>query len=188
MHFAGDKPTWTLRGSDGGTFALYVRDALGITTPTATAIPPLTPPVPRADLTVPAGFAADWDRWWTHVLGSGRTAGGAEHGSARWPQGLPPRLRDTCADWRGNPAGSEARRARDTTRRAFGPLLHELIGELEEELGRPAAFTLELIELPVQGQFWRRLDRDTALVSTELLGSRNLIAPLESVLRELEGL
>ena len=172
---------------DGGTFALYVRDALGVATPTAAAIPPLTPAVARADLTVPPGFAADWDRWWVHSLGSGRTAGEAEHTPGRWPSGLPDRLRTAYADWQPVPGSPEARKARDGARTVFSQSLQELIADLKQELAREPVFTLELIFLPVEGQFWRRLDTHTVLVSVELLCSRNVIAPLESVIRDIEG-
>jgi hypothetical protein len=43
-----DDSTWMVSSGDRGTFALYVRDALGINSPTADAIPLLSPAVPLA--------------------------------------------------------------------------------------------------------------------------------------------
>ncbi len=122
-----------------------------------------------------------------HSLGSGRTAGEAEHTPGRWPSGLPGRLRTAYADWQPVPGSPEARKARDGARTVFSQSLQELIADLKQELGREPVFTLELIFLPVEGQFWRRLNTHTVLVSVELLCSRNVIAPLESVIRDIEG-
>jgi hypothetical protein len=63
--------------------------------------------------------------------------------------------------------------------------LHELVTEPDQELGRRPIFKLDVIQIPVDGQFWLRLTRDRVLVSEELMLSRNLVAPLESVIREL---
>ena len=38
MKFPGDS-TWVITSGDGGTFALFVRDALGISTPAADSVP-----------------------------------------------------------------------------------------------------------------------------------------------------
>lgn len=183
MDLSGNS-TWVVSSGGGGTFALYVRDALAISTPAADSIPPLTPPVPRATgIEVPPGFAQEWDHWWRENLGAGRVAGGAEHVHARWPTGLPEQLRDAHAEW------AQSRREADSLRgdamARFSELLNEVVGELEEELGRSPVFALDLIELPVEGEFWRRLGPGTVLISEQLKRSRNVIAPLESVLRDL---
>lgn len=176
MNFPGDS-TWTISNNDSHTFALYVRDALGIDTPTAASIPPLHPPVPRSGLPVPHGFADAWDRWWE-----------GSHGTPRlpdlWPPSLPEELWIAYSQWR-DPTGPEATRIRDQVRRTFGQSIHELVTDLERELGHRPVFCLELVQIPVEGQYWRRLTKDTVLVSDGLMSSRNLIAPLESVIREL---
>ncbi|PWK79540.1 hypothetical protein C8D88_12467 [Lentzea atacamensis] len=175
MNFRGDS-TWVISSGDGGTFALFVRDALGISTPTADSVPRLTPPVPRmTDVEVPPGFAQAWDRWWLESDPSG---------PGREPFGLPDRLREAYLRWN-DPWSPEARHARDEVSRTFSASLHELITELEQELGHRPIFTLEILQIPVEGQFWRRLGPAKVLISEELMRSRNVIAPLESVIREL---
>ncbi|MGW4211160.1 hypothetical protein ACWEIJ_24430 [Lentzea sp. NPDC004789] len=59
------------------------------------------------------------------------------------------------------------------------------MADLEQELGHRPIFELEVLQIPVEGQFWQRLRRDKVLASEELLASRNVIAPLESVIRDL---
>lgn len=170
-----ERASWLINSGGADTFVLYVRDALGIDTPTATAIPPLTPPVARIDAELPDGFAADWDRWWTGTLNRSGTR----------PAGLPEQLHAAHLHWS---SAADTAEGRDRTREAFSATLYDLINELKTELGHEPVFTLSLLELPVRGQFWRRIDGKTVLVSTELLRSRNIIAPLESVIRELAGL
>lgn len=176
MNFPGDS-TWSISSDDSHTFALYVRDAFGIETPTAASIPPLRPAVPRSELTVPHGFADAWDRWWDRA-----------HGTPRlpdvWPPSLPKELFAAYSQWN-DPTSPESRRIRDHVRRTFGPSINELVTDLEQELGHRLVFSLHLVQIPVAGQFWRRLTKDTVLVSDDLMCSPNLIAPLESVLRDL---
>ncbi len=174
MDFPGDS-TWVISCNDVGNFALFVRDALGISTPTADSIPRLTPPVTRlTGALVPPELVEDWDRWWrdTTVTGYGRE-----------PVGLPVELREAYARW-GYPTGPGAHHKRDTSR-TFSASLHEVVTELGQELGRRPIFKLDVIQLPVEGQFWRRLARDKVLVSEQLMASRNVLAPLESVIRDL---
>ncbi len=166
----------------GDTFALYVRDALGISTPTADAIPPLTPPVPRLPgVTLPGTFGPEWDRWWAQSL----VAGGAQHVPGRWPAGLPKELVEAHEQWEPDRRSPENTQQRNDARVAFSKLLNEVVEQLTEELGHPPLFELDVIEIPVEGQFWRRLGKSKVLVSEELKSSRNVIAPLESVIREL---
>ena len=175
MTFPGDS-TWLVSSGDGGSFALFVRDALGISTPTADSIPRLTPPVPRlTGVLIPPGFIEDWDRWWHDCT---------TQGHAREPLGLPVELREAYTRW-GAFTTPENTRRRDDLRIALSASLDELLAELEQELGRRPIFKLDLLQIPVEGQFWRRVQRDKVLVSEELIGSRNLIAPLESVIRDL---
>ncbi|MCR3752298.1 hypothetical protein [Lentzea californiensis] len=172
MHFPGDS-TWQVSSGNGDTFTLYVRDALGISTPTADSIPPLTPPVPRLHgVAVPETFGSAWDRWWAQSV-----SGGAEAVPGRWPVGLPQQLRPAYDEWVTH---------KDHDRRAnFSEVLHEIVAQLTGELGHAPVFALDIVEVPVRGQFWRRLTTNSVMVSEELMASRNLIAPLESVLREL---
>ncbi|WP_112225116.1 hypothetical protein [Lentzea atacamensis] len=177
----GDR-RWMVSSGPGGTFALYVRDALGISTPTADSIPPLTPPVPRVrDVELPETFGPAWDRWWAQSL----VTGGAEHVPGRWPAGLPEDLRDAYGQWLTGQRSPEATLHRDEAMVSFSEALNEVVDQLTEELGHTPLFELDVIEIPVQGQFWRRLRKNTVLVSEELKASRNVIAPLESVIREL---
>ena len=181
MHFPGDS-TWQVSSRDGGTFALYVRDALGVSTPTADAIPALTPPVPRLPgAAVPETFGAAWDRWWTRSL----TNSGAEFVPLRWPVGTPAQLKPAFEAWRPDPTSPEESDRRDAARTVFHEVLVEVVAQLTGELGHPPRFTLDLTELPVQGKFWQRVGPQAVLISEELKGSRTVIAPLESLLREL---
>ncbi|MEU0884864.1 hypothetical protein ABZ345_40260 [Lentzea sp. NPDC005914] len=182
MHLSHGKHRWMVSSGPGDTFALYVRDALGVSTPTADAIPPLTPPVPRLhDVTLPETFGPEWDRWWAQSL----VTGGAQHVPGRWPAGLPEELVDAHEHWEPDRRSAELTLQRDDARAAFSEVLHEIVGQLTEELGHPPVFDLDVIEIPVDGQFWRRLGTNKVLVSEQLKSSRNVLAPLESVLRDL---
>jgi hypothetical protein len=174
MNFAGDS-TWVISSGDGGTFPLFVRDALGISTPLADSIPRLTPPVPRLTGVEVPGLAQGWDRWW---LAS------APNGPGHEPVGIPDHLRAAYTRW-SDPRSLQSTFVRDEVRRTFSASLHEVITELEQELGHRLVFSLDVMQIPVEGQFWHRLQRDRVLVSEELLRSRNVIAPLESVIREI---
>jgi len=175
MRFSGDS-TWLIRSGDGGTFPLFVREALGISTPTADAIPRLVPPVPRLrDAPYPPELVEDWDRWWH---------GCTSTGSSREPVGLPEVLHEAYAEWGAFTAPDNTYR-RDDVRRGFSDSVQELVADLEQELGHRPIFELEVLQIPVEGQFWQRLRRDKVLASEELLCSRNVIAPLESVIRDL---
>ena len=177
MHFPGNS-TWQVSSGSADTFVLYVRDALGISTPTADSIPRLTPPVPRLrDVHVPETLGSAWDRWWAESLVTG--------GGGRPPVGLPPGMREAHQRWRPDPVSPERTRLRDEARQGSYLLLREIVDQLAGELGHEPVFRLHMVELPVQGQFWRRVDKHTVLVSDELKASRNVLAPLESVIRDL---
>ncbi|MEV6235812.1 hypothetical protein [Lentzea sp. NPDC051838] len=163
---------WVVSSGTGDTFTLYVRDALGVSTPTADSIPPLTPHVPRESTTTVDGD--EWDRWFAQSLMST----GSQNIPDRWPSGVTEELRDAHAAWRPTPAMPEGRQA-------FSELLNEIVDGLTTELGHTPLFALTLIEIPVQGGFWRRLNRDIVLVSEQLKYSRAVLAPLESVIRDL---
>ncbi|MET9626866.1 hypothetical protein ABZX92_05320 [Lentzea sp. NPDC006480] len=165
-----------ISSGDGGTFPLFVRDALGISTPTADSIPRLTPPVPRVTgVLVPPEFTPDWDRWWRDCT---------QNGHGREPIGIDVRLREAYTRWH-SPTTPEATSHRDHLRTFFSAAVQEVVVGLEQELGHRPIFQLDILQIPVEGQFWRRLTRDKVLVSEELLGSRNVLAPLESVIRDL---
>ncbi|MFD5823918.1 hypothetical protein [Lentzea sp. NPDC060358] len=174
MKFPGDSTSWVVRSGDGGTFALFVRDALGISTPTADAIPRLVPPVPRMTIAGPPGLARDWDRWWG--------------GDAAEPAGIPEDqwdgLRRAYGRW-ADFSSADSTERRDEVRREFSASVQELVADLEQELGHRPVFELEVLQVPVEGQFWRCLGRDKVLASEHLLASRNVLAPLESVIRDL---
>ncbi|MDT7782024.1 MAG: hypothetical protein QOF58_443 [Pseudonocardiales bacterium] len=171
MNFPGDS-TWVISSGDGGTFPLFVREALGIRTPTADSIPRLVPPVlPVTGVLVPPEFTADWDRWWHDCT---RT------GSGREPIGISVELRDAYNRWQDGTTWLQ-----DNRRTVFSNLVHEVVTDMEQELGRRPIFKLDILQIPVEGPFWRRLSRDKVLVSEELMISRNVLAPLESVIRDL---
>ncbi|MFD9697928.1 hypothetical protein [Lentzea sp. NPDC059081] len=175
MSFPGDS-TWVISSGDGGTFPLFVRDALGIDTPAAGAVPPLVPPVPPyTETLIQPGIVEDWDRWWRDsvMMGFGRE-----------PLGLPDELRAAYRRWL-DAAGPESLARRDQLRVSFTSWVQEVVADLEREQGYRPLFRLEVFQVPVEGQFWQRLTKDRVLVSEELMLSRNVIAPLESVIRDL---
>ncbi|SDG69374.1 hypothetical protein SAMN05216553_110277 [Lentzea fradiae] len=175
MNLAGNS-TWQISCGDGGTYALFVRDALGISGPAADAIPPLTPPVPRRKAAVsPPELAQDWGRWWRECTASG---------PGREPLGLPEGLRAAYREW-GAFTSPESSRRRDDVRRGFDDTIREVVRDLEQELGRQPVFRLEVLQAPVQGQFWLRLGDAKVFASEELLLSRHLAAPLDAVIRGL---
>jgi hypothetical protein len=73
----------------------------------------------------------------------------------------------------------------DDTRARFTAVLNEVVDDLTRELGREPVFALSLIQVTAAGPLWRRLNTGTVMVSEELMRSRNVIAPLESVIRDL---
>ncbi|MCX2950238.1 hypothetical protein [Lentzea sp. NEAU-D7] len=79
----------------------------------------------------------------------------------------------------------DAPNAHDDTRARFDDSLREVLADLEQELGRTPVFALSLVQIPGEDQRWKRLKPDVVEVSEGLLRSRNLIAPLESVIRQL---
>jgi hypothetical protein len=174
MKLEGDS-TWVVSIGDGGTFPLFVRDALGISTPQADSVPRLVPPVPRLTEVELPGIEHGWDRWWLESISTV---------AVREPVGIPVWLREVYSRWR-NLLEPENARRRDHLRTTFSTVLNELLAEFEQELGRTPVFTLDIAQIPVEGQFWRRTTRDKVLASEELMGSRNVIAPLESVIRDL---
>ena len=84
-----------------------------------------------------------------------------------------------------NPTSPEAMRQADEARAVVNEALREVVGDLTRELGHEPVFHLHLVQIVAEGQVWRRVDADTVEVSGELMRSRNLIAPLESVIRDI---
>jgi hypothetical protein len=84
-----------------------------------------------------------------------------------------------------NPISPEAMRQADEARAVVNEALREVVGDLTWELGHEPVFHLHLVQIAAEGQVWRRVDADTVEVSGELMRSPNLIAPLESVIREI---
>lgn len=79
----------------------------------------------------------------------------------------------------------DAPNAHDDTRARFDDALREVLADLEQELGRTPVFALSLFRVPGEDQRWKRLKPGIVEVSEGLMRSRNVIAPLESVIREL---
>jgi hypothetical protein len=79
----------------------------------------------------------------------------------------------------------DAPHAHDDTRARFDDALREVLADLEQELGRTPVFSLSLFQVPGEDQRWKRLKPDIVEVSEGLMRSRNILAPLESVIREL---
>ncbi|MDX8055434.1 hypothetical protein SK571_39180 [Lentzea sp. BCCO 10_0798] len=79
----------------------------------------------------------------------------------------------------------DAPNAHDDTRARFDDALREVLADLEQELGRTPVFALSLFQIPGEDQYWKRLKPDVVEISEGLMRSRNVLAPLESVIREL---
>jgi hypothetical protein len=178
--------------------ALYLRDAGGLEVSAEIAVPPLDPVVDYDGALVPhatEAAAVAWVPWWEGLL--------ERHPEFR---GVPPLVPDPFpelpVDLRaligiGLPAADawfEARKREDLQvlqRHGRPPALlapvREIVGEVEGELGRPAApFDLLISILPVSGVWGRRVRREHVLVSRSLIGYADGFATLlEPVVREL---
>lgn len=180
--------------------ALYLRDASGLRVRAEIAVPPLDPFVGYDGALVSYATemaAAAWGPWWEGLL--------ERHPEFR---GVPPLVPDPFpelpVDLRaligiGLPAADAwfgARKREDLQvfeRHGRPPALlapvHEIVGQVEDELGRPAApFDLLISILPVRGVWGRRVRRDHVLVSRSLIGYADGFATLlEPVVRELSA-
>lgn len=79
----------------------------------------------------------------------------------------------------------DAPNAHDDTRARFDESLREVLTDLEQELGREPVFALSLFQVAGEGQHWKRLKPGLVEASEGLMRSRNVVAPLESAIREL---
>ncbi|MDX3659480.1 hypothetical protein PV646_19425 [Streptomyces sp. ID05-26A] len=79
----------------------------------------------------------------------------------------------------------DAPNAHDDTRARFDDSLREVLTGLEQELGREPVFALSLFQIPGEDEHWKRLKPGVVEISEGLMRSRNVLAPLESVIREL---
>ncbi|WP_147455197.1 hypothetical protein [Saccharothrix australiensis] len=188
MRFDGN-PSWSINHDSFGeiAFALYVRDALGITSPTADSIPPLEPAAPARSHPDPPGLAGHWDDWWTRITGARPAAGHEAPAPAGPPEALDdllPRLRRDHSRWAAGLRAEQARTGQPHTRDVIP--FHDLVDEVRRELGRDGLdFTLSIHEVPVAGPYWLRIGTDTVLASSDLLRSPDAVAPLRSVIRDL---
>jgi hypothetical protein len=179
--------------------ALYLRDAGGLQVRAEVTPPPLEPLVDYDGALVTyatEAAGAAWGPWWDGLL--------ERHPDFR---GVPPLVPDPFpelpVDLRaligvglpGADAWFGARRREDmqvvSERHGRPPELlapvHEVVGQVEDESGRPAApFDLLISVLPVKGVWGRRVRRDHVLVSRALMGyTDGFAALLEPVIREL---
>jgi hypothetical protein len=178
--------------------ALYLRDAGGLQVRAEVTPPPLEPFVDYDGALVPyatEAASAAWGPWWDGL-----------HGRQAEFRGVPPLVPDPFpelpVDLRalieiGLPAAEAwfgARKREDVQvmeRHGRPPNLlapvREIVGQVEDELGRPAAhFDLLISILPVKGVWGRRARRDHVLVSRALMGyADGFAALLEPVIRQL---
>lgn len=194
------RPSWQTITDTPATLvmALYLRDAAGLEVRAEVMAPPLDPPVDRDSALAPyatEAAAAAWGPWWDGLLKRHPEFRGVPPLVPDPIPALPADLRELIA--RGLPAAQawfNARKREDleVLRRhgrppgLFNPV-HELVKQVEEELGRAAAaFDLLISILPVQGRWGRRVDRTHVALSRGLIEYvEGAAAFLEPVVREL---
>ena len=160
-------------------FALYVREACGITKLT---LPDLLPAIPRLMVDDPAALSAQWGRWWASVIEpelvvpSGRLelVPGTTH-TVMVPARGAEQLRDVLGRL-AEPATEWSWRAkkemgnREVTRARRGGLeVTHLVNGFADELGRPVhPFSLDVEVLPTvePGLWW--IGQQTIAVSVDL--------------------
>ncbi|MEO6082292.1 MAG: hypothetical protein ABIQ18_04225 [Umezawaea sp.] len=181
--------TWmiSLDSSSDLDLALYVRDALNITTQAAGSIPPLDPAVPASDLPAPPGVERLWDEWWTSItdlrLAPGKDKLAPIELPAAWEEEIH-RLRLEYSRWAADLRAAEARSGQPHTREVI-PFL-ELVDHVRLELGRDNLdFMLSIQEIPVAGRYWQRVNTDTVMASSALLRSEEGATKLRAVILEL---
>jgi hypothetical protein len=172
--------------------ALYLRDVAGLQPQVDPDIPPLDPPAsvwpawvrrpsgsdrppPAVD---PVAAAAQWARWWTHLLQAGQSAfSELRPPNFRAFSGVP-ELRDLlCHHWWDAEAWTDGlhddpRRRRDLS----GPwrALGGVVQELEQERGGSAAdFQLRVTVIPVVGKRGWILRPDHLLVTRPLMADQD---------------
>jgi hypothetical protein len=176
--FADRRPSWTLRigiRSDIRT-ALFLRDTLALSV-TDDPYPPTDPWVP----VLPAGdvdrqaVAAEWLEWFNGILDGAPldSHDGRDPDSdwvARWPA-VCKALRtfiDPIQQWDGQLLRRDQRRGRhrDTSQLWVVDLVNDVGTELDRQ---PRPFALDIVELPVRGQFWMRRGHSQVLASPALI-------------------
>src|SRR4051812_27256326 len=188
MHFR-DRPTWTicLDSSSEVIFALYVRDALNVTSPTAGQVPPLDPAVPVPDASASPEVEHQWGEWWASITGLRLAPGGSALTPVEPPIVLEDeirRLRPEYSKWAWDLRENETRSGRPHTREIIP--LQEVVESVKQELGRVYLdFALSIQEVPVKGRYWHRMATDTVMASSALLRSEEAITRLRPLIREL---
>jgi hypothetical protein len=188
MHFR-DKPTWAmyLDSSSEIIFALYVRDALNITSPTAGEVPPLDPAVPVPNISAPPEVERQWGEWWARITGPRLAPGGNSLIPVEHPAALEDeiqRLRPEYSQWAWDLRQQETRSGQPHTRDIIP--VKEVVDAVQLELGQEyLGFALSIQEIPVKGRYWHRLARDTVMASSTLLRSEEAIPKLQTLIREL---
>ena len=188
MRFESGPMEWTVRESTGDPFviALYVRDRAGLHADSI-EVPPLKPAVTPAPSTHQRmeQESAGWAKWWTSLVdraisGEGAALGGdsEEEFSKRAefshiPFSEPSR-------WLSDRTLEQIRRPSDQTR-ASRILVDAAVRKFEEAAGRTAnAFALDLVILPVQGNWWYQATPTLVFLSQDLRSDRTRFLELLS--------
>ena len=188
MRFS-DKATWTINldSSSDVIFALYVRDALNITSPTANSVPPLDPAVTDREVSASPGVEIQWDEWWTSITGLRLAPGKNALVPIEPPTALEDeirRLRPDYSQWAADLRTKEAQAGQSHTRDIIP--FREVVNQVQQELERDDLdFTLSIQEIPVEGQYWHRVATDTVMASSALLRSETAVTKLQALIREL---
>jgi hypothetical protein len=183
------KDTWMigLESSSDIILALYARDTLNITSPTARSIPPLDPAVRASDLPASPGVERQWDEWWSSITGlrlaPGKNALVPIEPPAAWEDEIN-RLRRGYSRWAADLRAAETQSGQPHTRDVI-PFL-ELVDHVRLDLGRDDLdFMLSIQEIPVAGRYWHRVNTDTVMASSSLLRSEEGFTKLRAIIREL---
>lgn len=198
---SGYSAYFTVDTSEVLLVALYLRDCAGLQGVGLPALPPLNPAVrkvPTRQLIRPVGGRAtlrvEWEAWW-HTLLVHRV------GDAVLP--LPPRFEaldgmaalkallrahfGTAMAWAAERCAEYALRVGARGADSMDLLLGRILEERELELGRPARpFTLEVVELPLEGRRAWWVEPDKLLICQDLfddeLAFRSYVEPIIRVL------
>lgn len=182
----GNAASWSIRSSGPDrhlSTLVYVRDAAGLTGPADYPLPPLAPAVPlHAELAPHATAAAAeaWDRWWEGCFDpAGRLRRPDEFG----PRPMDPPEPGTDLRFLFDAVVDEAHDWHREREREFHERFHEqrrrqqqggggvgrTVRRIEQELGRTSApFALEVLMVPLDRRWGRRMDAELVVVS-ELL-------------------
>lgn len=180
---------------------VYLRDAAGLTAPADYPLPPLAPAVPlHAELATHATAAAaeQWNDWWACCLDPVRRL--------RWAEELGPRAMDPpepgtdlrllfdavvdeAHEWHREREREHYRDFRHGLERRElpGTAIGRVVRRIGEELGRDIApFHLEVLQLPLDRKWGRRMDAELVVVSDQLWYDEDACEQfLEPILRTL---